>query len=211
MRLGQTIDLSSFQPIRKLVAASEATVTSFIPVLVIGFTSRTIPGNFIPAVQTFISSFDDSRILSIDVYYDQRGTGSRASQPRATAWVASDLESSYDPDKLDQIARYAGPGMNSIVPGKRYRLPVGPKFGAGRFGDPSPNTLVLATQDYNGTIRIVTTYELYGPPIDYKIVPPVEAPPEPPPDDPCDLFLRCLARKPSSGSKVPATSPRILK
>jgi hypothetical protein len=194
-----------------LVAASEVTVILASEIMAIGFTSRTIPGNFIPAVQTFLSSFDDSRILSIDVYYDQRGTGSFASQPRATAWIASDSPSDYDLDKLDSLARYAGPGMNTIVPGKRYRLPVGPKFRAGRFGDPLPNTLVLATHDYIGTIRIVTTYELYGPPIDYKIVPPVEAPPEPPPDDPCDLFLRCLARKPSSGSKVPATSPRILK
>jgi hypothetical protein len=195
-----------------LVAASEVTVILASEIMAIGFTSRTIPGNSIPAVQTFLSSFDDSRVLSIDVYYDQRGTGSLASQLRATAWIASDIASSYAPEKLDQMARYAGPGMNTIVPGKRYRLPVGPKFRAGRFGDQvTPNTLVLATQDYIGTIRIVTTYELYGPPIDYKIVPPVEAPPEPPPDDPCDLFLRCLARKPSSGSKVPATSPRILK
>ena len=128
------------------------------------------PGNAIGAAETFVKAFDRARILHIDVYFDQRGAGATAAIPRATAWLADGPSTEYEPSKVTEIARYAGSGMNQVQPARRFRVKAGPEYNCGRFSDTLNNaTLIVASKDYVGVVRMETTFEVYGPPVDYEL------------------------------------------
>jgi hypothetical protein len=127
------------------------------------------------ACDSFIESFESARIKYIDVYYDQRGGPSFGAVPRVTAWVATGLVSDFDTTKITDIARFAGSGINSIMPGRKFRIPIGPRFvSIGQFnraGITASAVLVIASQTYEGTLRLETMFEVIGPPIDYGVTP----------------------------------------
>ena len=166
------IDLSKFDPTRRIKVATEASITSANPTLVLGMSANTPPGTGIAANETYIQSFDRTRICQITVYFDQRGSGSTASQPRCTAWIANNASSAYSAAKITSLARFAGSGLNTMIPGKTYRIAVPPTYNVGRFDFSGANTqatLIIATADYVGTVRIETTFQTYGPPFDYNV------------------------------------------
>lgn len=168
-QLKQHLDLTKFQPGRYITVATEAVIAG--TPLSLGFTNTEPPRSTveIPAVSAFRKSFQSSRVVKIGIYFDQRGAASTAAVPRVTAFLAYDLSSAVDPTKITDLANFAGSGLNQITPGREFILPVGPKFSAGQFGDASGNTLVLAANDYAGTVRIHTTFEVLGPPINFAV------------------------------------------
>jgi hypothetical protein len=95
--------------------------------------------------------------------------------PRVTAWVASGVVSDFDAAKITDIARFAGSGIDQIQPGRRFRIPVGPRFsGVGQFnrsGITATAVMVITSQQYEGTIRFESCFEVIGPPIDYLVTP----------------------------------------
>jgi hypothetical protein len=167
-KLSQPINLTIFQPVRRVLVAAQAAVTSDSPSLILGFSSLQPPGSVIGSVNTFLTSFDRTRVVFIDVFFDQRASSAAVS--RATCWVADAAASAYDATKLVDIANFAGSGMNQVIPGKRYRITVGPQYNSGRFGG-TASSLIITTVGYEGTIRIETCFEAYGPPLDYKVTP----------------------------------------
>jgi hypothetical protein len=172
-RTGQILNLTKFQPARRIVVATQATFASSVSQLAFDFTNSTPPSGSteISAVKSFRESFQDIRVESILVCFDQRGRLSQASQPRLTAFVLNKGSSTIDVTKLTDPARFAGSGLNTLVPGKPFRIPVGPKFTAGRFDGVGANSLILVALDYEGTARIHTTFEVLGPPIDLAAAP----------------------------------------
>lgn len=169
------IDFTKFQPTRKIKIATETTVSVSNPVQILQFGNNDPPGNAITNALTFLQTFYTSRVVSIDVFFDQRGAASTAAIPRATAWVVPSTSAALDAAKIVQIARFAGSGLNQVMPGRCFKIRLGPRFI--RDGQFVPNdevgtfksSLILATKDYNGTIRIHTTFETVGPPIDYEV------------------------------------------
>jgi len=169
-RTGQIIDLTKYQPARRIVVATQA-VLAAVP-LKLPFSKISPPASATElfAVSTFRYSFQDSRVVSMKVCFDQRGSSSTAAQPRLLAFALDKSSSLIDETKLTDLASYAGSGLNQIVPGKAFNIPIGPKFQAGQFnGSTNVGTLLLAAQDYNGTVRIHTTFEVLGPPIDLSV------------------------------------------
>lgn len=169
--INQPVNLTVFQPFRRLLVATEAAVTSAAPVAQLQFNSLTPPATALAATSAFVNTFDATRVMFIDIFFDQRGAGSTAAVPRSSAWIGEQGAAVYDETKLINIARFAGSGMDQVVPGKRYRVTVGPKYSAGRFDTSNSNTLFLVTKDYVGTIRLETCFEAYGPPLDYRVTP----------------------------------------
>jgi hypothetical protein len=175
-RLSGLINLTKFQPRRRVVIASETDLTDLDPakIEVIG-SFGTPPGIALGSTVAFIKTFDQARIVSIDVYYDQRGSGSTGAVPRVTAWIANDITVVYNPNLVLDIARFSGSGLSQITPGKAFRIPVGPEYVAGQFSRLVNNgSIVIASVDYVGVVRFQTTFEVYGPPLDIRLPPPLE-------------------------------------
>jgi len=151
--------------------ATHASVTSNAPVTLLGFDNANPPGSALPTLTNLLSGFDRTRVKSITVFFDQRGAGTSGAVSRATAWVAEDIPAAISATKITDLARFAGSGMNTIMPGRAYPMSVGPEFRSGRFEPQTQqDTLVIATIDYVGTIRIETLFEAYGPPLDYRVI-----------------------------------------
>jgi hypothetical protein len=175
-RLSGLIDLTKFQPRRRIVIASETDLTILDPskIEVIG-SFGTPPGIPLGSTIAFIKTFDEARIVSIDVYYDQRGAGSTGAVPRATAWVANDVTTVFNPNLVQDIARFAGSGLSQITPGKAFRITVGPEYFAGQFSRLVNNgSIIITSKDYVGVVRFQTTFEVYGPPLDIRLQEPLE-------------------------------------
>jgi len=168
-----TLQLNVFQPRRRIKVATQALVTNLTPVLALGFDNSIPPGTALDALTSLLDSFDRTRVVSISVFFDQRGSASQAAIPRCTAWVAEDNPSAVDVSKIDSLARFSGSGMTQVFPGRSFNVRVGPEFRSGRF-EPQvqQDTLLIATHDYRGTVRIETTFEAYGPPLAYRIIVP---------------------------------------
>ena len=170
-KVSSTLQLNVFQPRRRIKIATHTLVTSQAPVLALGFDNTTPPGSSLPAVTSLLEGFDGSRVISVTVFFDQRGAGSTGAIPRSTAWIAEDIPAAVSTAKITDLARFAGSGMNQIMPGRPFQLAVGPEFRSGRFELQSQlDTLIIATTDYVGTIRVETLFEAYGPPLDYRVV-----------------------------------------
>lgn len=174
-RSNRIIDLTKFDPTRIIKVASETSLDSSNPVKTLSINANGgFPGTGIGAASSLLSSFDRARILYIDVFFDQRGSSSTASQPRVTAWVANGASGDYDQSKITELARFAGSGINTMVPGKRFRISTPPSFQVGRFDDvniTNGGTLLIASKDFSGTVRMETAFQVYGPPIDYQVSP----------------------------------------
>jgi hypothetical protein len=165
------LDLSIFPPRRKIMVAAEAIVNNGTATL-FGF-SRAPSNSFFSSVQLLISSFQASRVIGIQIFFDQRGAAATAAIPRVTAFLATGLTSQIDPTKADlvNLTKYAGSGINQVVPGKSFYLKVGPEFSAGRFDDQSTSeVVVLVGNNYEGTVRLKFIYEVVGIPADISIV-----------------------------------------
>lgn len=166
-RTSQLIDLTKFQPARRIMVATEATLAAVPLKLPFSASSPPASATELFAISTFRLAFENSRVVSISVCFDQRGSASTAAQPRLLAFCLDKASSLVDESKLTNLASYAGSGINQIVPGRPYNINIGPKFQAGQFSGLINNgTLLLAAQDYNGTVRIHTTFEVLGPPKD---------------------------------------------
>lgn len=174
-KVGAMLNLTKFQPTRKILVASQSDLTPANPTKILTMSNVAAPGNRIGALDTLIESFESSRMCYVDVFFDQRGNASTAAVPRVSAWAATGLVSDFDPAKIVEIARFAGSGLNQIQPGRRFRIPIGPRFtSVGQFnraGVTASAVLVITSQDYAGTIRFETCFEVIGPPIDYAVTP----------------------------------------
>lgn len=174
-KIGNYLDLTKFQPTRKILVASQTDVEINNPSKALAMSNFSPPGSTIGVLKTLIESFESSRIMYVDVFFDQRGGSSTAAVPRVTAWIASGLASDFDASKITEIARFAGSGINQVTPGRRFRIPVGPRFTSigqfNRVGVTSSAVMVVSTKDYDGTIRFETCFECIGPPIDYEVTP----------------------------------------
>lgn len=170
-RQKQHLDLTKFQPGRFITVATEAVLAG--SPLALGFFNDDPPRATveIPAISAFRKSFQSSRVTKINIYFDQRGSSSTGAVPRVTAFLTDDISTAVDPTKITDLANFAGSGLNQISPGRDFNLPVGPKFSSGQFGTTSGNTLILVGQDYEGTVRIQTTFEVLGPPINFAVTP----------------------------------------
>lgn len=168
-RLNKHIDLTKFQPGRYITVATEAVLAG--STLALGFFNNEPPRSTveIPAISVFRKSFQSSRVIKIGIYFDQRGSSSTAAVPRVTAFLTNGLASGVDPTKIVDLANFAGSGLNQVSPGREFVLPVGPKFSSGRFDSGTGDTLLLAGNDYEGTVRIHTTFEVLGPPINFAV------------------------------------------
>jgi hypothetical protein len=164
------INLTNFQPFRRMILATQTDVTKLNPTKALSMNERSPPGNSLVACESFLIEFDQTRVVFVDVFFDQRGSDSTAGVPRATAFCANQTASLYDASKLSDIARFAGSGMNQVVPGKRFRINIGPRYTMGQFGGGNQSgTLFIVTKDYQGTVRIETCFEAYGPPLNYEV------------------------------------------
>jgi hypothetical protein len=161
------LDLSIFPPRRRIAVAAEVTVQNGSATL-FDF-SNSLSTAYLTSIATFVNSFQSRRVIGINVYFDQRGSASTAAVPRVTAFLATGFTSSVDPDNVDlnTIARYAGSGINQVVPGKNFYLKVGPEFSTGRFqATGSGDFIVLVGDDYQGTVRLKLIFEVIGIPAD---------------------------------------------
>jgi hypothetical protein len=164
------VNLTNFQPFRRVILATETDLTTLSPSKALSMSTNTPPGNSLASCATFLDAFHETRVVFVDVFFDQRGSGNTAGIPRATAFCANKTSSLFDASKLSDIARFAGSGMNQVIPGKRFRINVGPRYSMGQFdGGANAGTLFLVSKDYQGTVRIETCFEGYGPPLDYTV------------------------------------------
>lgn len=160
------VNLTQFQPFRRILIATETDLSVATPTKVLAMQSSAPPGSAILSCESFLAAFDRTRVVYIDVFFDQRGSASTAAIPRATAFCADMPASSYLATRLSSIASFAGSGMSQVVPGKRFRINVGPRYQMGQFAGIN-GALFLISKDYNGTVRMETCFEGYGPPLDY--------------------------------------------
>lgn len=168
-RVGRVNDLTVFNNRRVIKIAGEVDKTTDGP-SVHTFTNRGF-GAF-ASLGALISSFNASRLLKLEIWFDQRGSGSTAAVPRCAAFLLPGSSSDYtDVSKSGTLASYAGRGLQQINPSRPLTLKVGPEFVAGRFNDIEnggpgdvPSTLFLATEGYSGKVRIISYVEVLGVP-----------------------------------------------
>jgi len=168
-RCPRLIDLTKFQPGRLIKVSTQASVSSTPSVLSFGASTPPAASTEIPALTALRGSFNSSRLVSMNIMFDQRGSTSTGAVPRVTAFALNQGESGIDPAKLINPATFAGSGLNQIMPGRPFRVPINPRFPCGQFNSNQSSSLVLVGQDYQGTVRIDTTFEVLGPPLDLSI------------------------------------------
>jgi hypothetical protein len=112
-------------------------------------------------------SIEQVRIKSITVNFDARGVTPNSTafntRPRLGAFLTPDGLAEIDPDRLKlQIGDFT---PHTITPNgsKSIRLPMGPEFSLGRFGGGrTAMTLVILTNGFQGSYRIITELESTG-------------------------------------------------
>jgi len=168
-RTPKLLDLTKFQPSRYIKVSTQATVNGTPTVLSFGASTPPASSTEIPALTALRGAFTSSRMVSMQIMFDQRGSSSTGAVPRVTAYPLNQGIVNIDPTKLLNPATFAGSGLNQIMPGRPFNINVAPRFPCGQFNSNQASSLLLVGQDYEGTVRIDSTFEVLGPPVDLSI------------------------------------------
>lgn len=168
-RTSKLLDLTKFQPSRFIKISTQADVTDTPVALSFGASTPPASTTEIPALTALRGAFASSRMVSMQISFDQRGSSSTGAVPRVTAYPLNKGSVTIDPTKLQFPATFAGSGLNQIMPGRPFNINVAPRFPCGQFNSNQTSLLVLVGHDYKGTVRIDSTFEVLGPPIDLSI------------------------------------------
>jgi hypothetical protein len=177
-RRQQVIDFTRFDNRRTVKIASQVTVgatdgsdfVSVQPVYRQGLKDRQLA-----AVNLFTTTPRNIRLVNLRIVFDGRavlsGNGVPMSNPRCAAFLLNVQTNTVDESKLASqgLATYGRFSRNPLKP-QTFNIRVGPEYSIGQFGTADTSAaLILVAQGFQGTVKIISTVQTLGPPVDYSV------------------------------------------